>query len=159
MRTELKQRNQRRFAVIATVKRYGGKLTHIPAMRVHSWQETILLVDVRDATTDDFLTDHIWFKVGKSFEKLRAKSGDRICFDARVDKYFKKDGKEDYHLERPTKLKIIDSNPDLFPEEIAKVTGTGIRYAMTLREKYQQKRNPDFNSQMMPDDSDDFSWA
>lgn len=139
MRTALRDLDGQRFTITATVKRYGGKLTNIEKLSVYSWQETILLVDVRHAESGKLLTDHVWFKVGKTFERLNAKTGDTIQFDARVDEYHKKAG-IDYHLERPTKMKITESNPHLFPEEVARTVGTGIIYAKQLKEQYEKQR-------------------
>lgn len=158
MRTQLKQRNGDRFCVTATVKRYGGKLTSIPKMNVYSWQETILLVDVIDSETGQELTDHVWLKVGKRIEDLNAKTGDRISFCARVDSYSKRGG-EDFHFEYPSKLKIIEANPVLFPEEVARSVGTGIEYAKQLREQYIHQRMDEARSSFDRSDDDDLDWT
>lgn len=139
MRAALEQRSQERLTITATVKRYGGKHTVIDKMGIDAWEETILLVDVKDANTGDELTDHTWMKVGKRFLDLNAKTGDTIQLDARIDRYVKKDG-IDYHFERPTKLKIVASNPEQFPEETARMVGTGIEYAKKLAEFHQISR-------------------
>jgi hypothetical protein len=139
MRENLKVRNGERFRVEGIVQRYGGKLTNIPKLDIYCWQETILILNIKDLNSGEILTDHIWLKVGKTIEKLNTESGDVIQFDARVDSYRKKSG-IDYHFERPTKFKIISKDPSLFPEEEARFTGTGIAYAKKLKEKYDQER-------------------
>lgn len=139
MRQAFKKRDGERFTLKATVKRYGGKLTEISRLGVYSWQETILLVDVIDASTGEYLTDHVWFKVGLTFERLMAQTGDTIQFDARIDSYVKRSG-IDYHLERPTKIKVLSSNTTLFSEETARHPGTGIEYAKKLKQQYQKER-------------------
>lgn len=138
MRTKLKEIDKQRRCFTATVKRYGGKLTNIPRMNVYSWQETLLVVNVKDAITKEVLTDHLWFKVGKRIQSLNAQTGDIVQFCARVDNYFKKVG-EDYHLENPTQLKIVESDHSLFPEETARTVGSGIAYAKQLRKQYQSQ--------------------
>lgn len=139
MREKLQKRNQERFTARATVKRYGGKLTNIPKLDIYSWQETILLVDVKDAKTDELLTDHVWLKVGKRLQTLNAKTGDLIQFDGRIDVYRKKGG-HDYHFENPTRLIIVESHPELFPEQEAREVGMGIEYAKKLKEEYEKER-------------------
>ena len=139
MRENLKIRNGERFRVEGTIQRYGGKLTNIPKLDIYCWQETVLILNIKDVESGETLTDHIWLKVGKTIEKLNAASGDTIQFDARVDSYRKKGG-IDYHFERPTKFKIISKDPSLFPEEEARFIGTGIEYAKKLKEKYDQER-------------------
>ena len=82
-----------------------------------------MLKNIRLYGNNDIITDHLWFSLGKQFQKLNLKEGDIISFDARVAKYvkgykgderyfFEETGRlpppisTDYKLERPTKMKI-----------------------------------------------------
>lgn len=51
-------------------------------------EETVLLKNIYD-TSGQFITDHLWFNLTKSFEKLNLKPGDKVQFDARVTSYTK----------------------------------------------------------------------
>ena len=118
MRKELKAiGNEERHRYRAEVALFGWK---------SGWNEpepTIMLKNIRLCGNDDIITDHLWFSLGKQFQKLNLKEGDIISFDARVAKYvkgykgdewyfFDKKGyfpppiSTDYKLERPTKIKI-----------------------------------------------------
>jgi hypothetical protein len=126
MREKLAERNGQRMRFYATVGRFGTK----PRGNVR----TILLRDVRLVTdTDEWVsdpdhegklklrldgevvTDHLWWTAGQWAEGY--KEGDLISFEARVDSYEKgyQGGRAgwdeawsetDYHLERPTKVKL-----------------------------------------------------
>ena len=118
MRERLKSiGNKERHRYSAEVAQFGWK---------SGWNEpepTIMLKNVRLYGNDDIITDHLWFSLGKQFQKLNLKEGDIISFNARVAKYVKgykgdwwyfyeKTGyfptpiSTDYKLERPTKMKI-----------------------------------------------------
>ena len=113
MRKALKHRDGDRFRVRATVERFGTKRGFrgeaIP---------TLLLKHLRDATTGQILSDHLWFTQGKWSDGLKA--GDMIEFDARVGSYEKgykghRDDvvgapvKQDWKLQRPTDKSPEDS--------------------------------------------------
>lgn len=112
MRKELKKIDNERVIFLGKVERFGTKSNW------HGFQEpTILLTDI---TFEDGKTacDHIWFKVGKTIEKLNLKVGDKIQFEARVGSYVKgyvnhrkwiDERRTDFKLNRPTKIKIINN--------------------------------------------------
>ena len=95
-----------------TFKRYGTK---------NNWhgfpEQTILLTNIKNSN-GNIVTDHIWFKQTKGFEKINPLTeGDIISFEARVRDYVKgwhgakaeRYGEEDYVLDYklnfPTKIK------------------------------------------------------
>ena len=98
MREKLKKINGQRMTFKSTFKRYGGKDNW------HGYPEkTILLTDVRDSGSN-LMTDHIWFRMTKGFERLgELKEGDKVQFDARVKEYTKGyiGHKEEVQWERP----------------------------------------------------------
>ena len=112
MRRELKKIKGQRITFKGTFKRYGGKANW------HGYPEkTILLIGVKDSDGNP-MTDHIWFRMTKGFEKLgELKEGDRVQFDARVKEYTKgyvghkeevrweKPLEKDFKLNFPTKIK------------------------------------------------------
>ncbi|NPV58667.1 MAG: hypothetical protein HPY75_03260 [Actinobacteria bacterium] len=69
--------------------------------------------DLRFAGTGKFIAHHIWVNDGKGFMRAGLTSGDIIEFDARVCKYKRKNGSEDYGLKYPTKIIKVghDGNP------------------------------------------------
>jgi len=81
---------------------------------------TILLKNVRDISSGKTVTDHLWFTMGKGFEKLALKEDDVIRFDARVTEYVKgykgncNDDEEHKPLERDFRLS--------FPTKFVKVS-------------------------------------
>jgi len=113
MRHNLESLNGKRLRFTAVVERFGTKPNW------HGFPETtILLKDIRFLETGEFACDHLWFKEGKWAVGLV--EGHKFAFDARVDSYVKGyQGRKaetlgvasyrvDYHLERPTKVKILD---------------------------------------------------
>ena len=112
MRNELENRNGQRMRFVATVERYGSRSNW------HGYPETtILLKDVRFASSGELASDHLWFKEGQWAWELEV--GMTFEFDARVDSYIKgyrgRRADElgfgvstiDYHLERPSKVVVI----------------------------------------------------
>ncbi|RGP36935.1 hypothetical protein [Pseudotabrizicola alkalilacus] len=101
-------RDGERFAVTATVERFGSKSGYKGPV------ETILLTCVKDADGKP-LTDHIWLARGKQWMAINP--GDRVRFTARVDSYVRGyQGRRydvpvsqeiDYKLTRPTKVSVI----------------------------------------------------
>jgi hypothetical protein len=80
-------------------------------------ETTVLLKEVVDFDSERCVADHLWFTMGKQFERLELKKGDTLAFNARVTMYEKgfrgnKYGKEsgndadrkgvDYRLSYPT---------------------------------------------------------
>jgi len=103
------------MTLLSTFKRYGLKAGYSGHIEM-----TVLLVDIKDVT-GRLLTDHVWFKMNKSFDKLGVLSdGDIIQFDARVKRYLKGYRGDDemkgighpleydYKLSNPTKLRVIN---------------------------------------------------
>lgn len=83
MRLNLKSLEGERRRFVGAVDQYGSKRGH------KGPEETILLKDIRDMATNDLLTDHAWLTVGKQLRKLRARTGDRLEFDATITSYTK----------------------------------------------------------------------
>lgn len=83
MRTKLSKINGQRDKFKATVKRFGTRIGYkgYPI-------KTILLINIIDMTGKE-VSDHLWFDVGKTFEKVKLEEGDRIQFHARVKPYWK----------------------------------------------------------------------
>lgn len=113
MRNKLKRLQNQRKTFVGVFKRYGKK---------NNWhgfpERTILLVNVKD-TNGNMITEHIWFKMTKGFEKLgNLNEGAKIKFDARVKQYMKgyfgykeevrweRPPRNDYKLNFPTKIKL-----------------------------------------------------
>jgi hypothetical protein len=83
---------------------------------------TVLLKDIKSLTTEQIMTDHIWFTCGKRLESLNLRENDTVRFDARVTPYEKgyKGHKDDdygdfhpieldYRLSFPTNVVITPS--------------------------------------------------
>jgi len=110
-RKVLGERRGERFEVTATVERFGHRNGY------RGPEETVLLRDVRDATTGELLTDHLWFTVGKWAADLQP--GGRIRFTARATPYEKgyfgrredvaldRPAQRDWRLARPTQVQRI----------------------------------------------------
>lgn len=99
---------------LATFQRFGGK---------PGWQgqylKTVLLVKITDDRGDE-MCDHVWFDCGKQFEELGLKSGDRIAFRARVQRYVKGyHGGRDGDSEPSTDFRIA------FPTDVRRVVPAG----------------------------------
>ena len=87
-----------RATFIATFNRTGVKHG-----RGH-YGKTLLFVCILDVA-GQMLTDHVWLNLTLGFERLQLKPGDKVQFDARVERYLK--GRPlslDYKLTLPTKL-------------------------------------------------------
>jgi hypothetical protein len=128
-RKALAARDGQRFRVLATVGRFGTRKGY-----GGDDEPTILLRDLCCAATGAALCDHLWFRVGKWADGLAA--GDRIAFDARVTTYEKgyrgwREDKiieaplpsTDWRLERPTKVKKIESARPECGENVAHAVG------------------------------------
>lgn len=82
---------------------------------------TILLKDIVDVVSQKLVTDHIWFVLGKRFEKLDLKEGDIIRFDARVTDYIK--GYRGHRYEEDYDCKPVERDFRLsFPTKFVKVS-------------------------------------
>lgn len=49
--------------------------------------DTILLINIKLEGSEEIITDHLWFDLGKQFSDLNLQKGDIIAFNARVAKY------------------------------------------------------------------------
>lgn len=110
MRKELAAQAGERKKFKATFSRIGKK-TNFKGYR----EDTILLNDVREAETDKFVADHLWFSYTQGFEKVILTAGTVLEFEARVKKYSKGyvnkalhlNQRTDYKLSHPTKIKKL----------------------------------------------------
>lgn len=111
MREGLKNINGERLRFIAEFERFGSKKAFKGPPII-----TLLFTNIRDKRGIIF-TDHIWFTINKTFERLNLKPGDLISFDARVRSYIKgyrgnredeysKPVSRDYKLSHPTNVII-----------------------------------------------------
>jgi hypothetical protein len=76
-------------------------------------EDTILLQHITDVSTNQVVTDHVWFTYSKVFDEASLREGDTIEFDARVKGYKKgyvnkalkiDNRKTDFRLSHPTKV-------------------------------------------------------
>lgn len=121
MRTELRKiGSKKRHRFEGTVIRFGIANNNFSPYK--DMDETILLGDVflldESGQHKELVTDYLWFKRTLQFQRIDARPGDIIQFDARVDDYYKRDRDADYYskikdyrLVRPTKITNV-SKPD-----------------------------------------------
>lgn len=121
-RNHLRQQNGIRGRYTGQVSRFGTKIAfHGPPLK------TLCLVDVRDGN-GVLVTDHLWFTMGKQFERLQLVQGDRVSFEARVTLYIKgyrghRDDvylpiTKDYRLSNPSKIVKQAPEPITQPQTI-----------------------------------------
>lgn len=132
------QSTGKKMKLTGIVKQYGGKHGLIFGTHYIKWEEIILIVDIRDATTGKLITDHYWFDVGNRFHALVAKSGDTIEFTATIGNYKKKGGM-DFRITNPHNLSIVCSKPQMFPGQPAKTLGTGIAYQKGVKARAESR--------------------
>jgi hypothetical protein len=79
-------------------------------------EDTLLLTDIRDADSNEKVSDHIWFSYSKVFQATDLKEGMRISFEARVKEYSKgyvnrslgiNNKRKDFKLSHPTKVIVM----------------------------------------------------
>jgi hypothetical protein len=125
MRKKLAAINEERKRFTGIFVRFGKK---------SGWkgrsEDTLMLRDICDATTQQRVTDHLWFNVTKEFDALNLKPGQSVEFDARSKQYTKgyvnklgsvDNRKYDYKLSHPTKVAKVSKTteaPD--PNQISK---------------------------------------
>lgn len=80
-RVRLKANAGRKIAVVGI---YVGMGTRRVGQRPH---RTILIRDVRDASTGELLADHLWFNRGKVWRRAMLRPGDAVEFEARSIEY------------------------------------------------------------------------
>ena len=101
MRRKLKNINGKRDTFIGQFDRYGGK-----SHKGYD-EETLLLKNIKNIS-GDLLAEHLWFNVTKGFEELGVlRAGAVVSFMARVRSYKNSNGKINYKLIYPTKVKKI----------------------------------------------------
>jgi len=112
MREDLAELNGLRRRFQGVFVRFGEKSGYKEVLT------TILLKDIINVASGKTVTDHLWFTMGKGFEKLGLKKDDIVRFDARVTTYYKgykgrrhdndfesfKPVELDYRLSFPTKF-------------------------------------------------------
>ena len=102
MRKALEQLGtKKRYTFIARVTAFSFKKGFVNNLPLR----TILLTKV--ICNGETVTDHIWMNCGRRFYGLLPQVFDWLQFDARVTKYRRKDGSEDYRLSYPTKVSIM----------------------------------------------------
>lgn len=112
MREELeKLGNDKRHTFTGKFERFGLKHGYMGPV------ETVLLIDIRLAETNEQVADHLWFNKTKGFTNANLKEGDIVQFDGRVAQYTKgyfgrRDNvyipfSTDLKIERPTNVTII----------------------------------------------------
>lgn len=110
-RVALRSRLDERARYIGTFEKNGIKRGYRGPL------PTILLKDITDAT-GFVVTDHLWMNETKALRAAELKTGDKVAFDARVEKYVKgyfgrRDDvwappSIDYRLSRPTRVSIVE---------------------------------------------------
>ena len=112
-RLKLKQiGTEKRNRYVGTVEKFGIKNGFKGLI------DTILLINIKLEGSEEIITDHLWFNLGKQFSDLNLQKGDVIAFNARVAKYKKgyygsreleipKPPAGDYKLQRPTKVTVV----------------------------------------------------
>jgi hypothetical protein len=95
----------------ATFERLGKKVNY----KGYS-EDTILLKNIVDASTNQLVADHLWFSYTVGFESIELREGVVLEFEARVKEYTKGyvnrslkivERKQDYKLSHPTKIKKV----------------------------------------------------
>jgi hypothetical protein len=111
MRKELAKEEGSRKKFTGIFSRFGKKTN----FKGYS-EETLLLTNVIDTSTNQVVADHVWFTLTKGFESLRLTSGDVVEFEARVKEYSKgyvnkhykiNNQSKDFKLSNPTKIKLV----------------------------------------------------
>ena len=79
-------------------------------------EDTLLLTDIRDVSTNEKVSDHLWFAYTKAFQDANLKEGMRISFEARVKEYSKgyvnrslgiNNKRKDFKLSHPTRIVVM----------------------------------------------------
>jgi hypothetical protein len=111
MRARLAAQKDERKTFRAQYSKIGKKKNY----RGYS-EDTILLTNIIDISTNEKITDHVWFTFSKSFDALNLQIGDVIEFDARIKGYKKgyvskalgiNQRTSDYKLSHPTKIRKV----------------------------------------------------
>lgn len=111
MRKRLESNKGARKKFHAVFSRFGKKVSFSGYS-----DQTVLLIDIRDAETQEKLADHVWFAYTRGFENIQLRPGARVEFEARIKEYKKgyvnrrykiNQRKLDYKLSYPTRITII----------------------------------------------------
>ena len=106
MRERLKQLGlDKRYTFIAKVTLFSFKKGFINKLPLR----TILFTKIMCG--GEPVTDHAWMNCGRRFYSLLPQRRQWLKFDARITKYKRKDGTDDYKLSYPTKVSIISKGP------------------------------------------------
>ena len=106
MREKLKRLGtEKRYTFIARVTAFSFKKGFINNLPLR----TVLLTKVM--CNGEPVTDHVWMNCGRRIYSLFPQVFQWLQFDARVTKYRRKDGTEDYRLSYPNKVSIIPKTP------------------------------------------------
>lgn len=111
MREELAKREGLRGVFTAKFSKFGSRTSCGYEVL------TLLLVDVKDST-DQLVTDHLWFTRTKRWQRLDLQPGERVRFTARVTTYTKGyiDRVTDLKLSHPTHL-FVFGRPGVWQSE------------------------------------------
>lgn len=110
MRKKLAEKEGERRSFRATFVRVGAKQGYLGYK-----EETILLKNIVDVSTNKIVADHAWLNFTKSFERLKLIEGVELTFDARIKEYQKgyvnkkygiDNRKRDYRLSHPTNVEV-----------------------------------------------------
>lgn len=109
MREELKDlTSESRHEFVGKFSRSGFKSDFIATTGVTVYKPTLVLTDVVLASSNEQVSDHLWFNYTKGFLKLgELHEGDLIKFTARVNNY-STSKKTDYKLSYPRKISRVD---------------------------------------------------
>jgi hypothetical protein len=111
MREKLKELEGQRLVFQGVFDRFGVK-------KAFGYQKDTLLVKNVTLKGGEEVTDHLWFTVGKIFDSLNLKQGDKIEFEGRIKEYIKGgyydreenyqyDFEIDYKIANPSKVRKI----------------------------------------------------
>ena len=92
---------QKRHTFVARVTAFSFKKGFINKLPLRTILFTKVMCDGKP------VTDHVWMNCGRRFYALLPQVFQWLQFDARVTKYRRKDGTEDYRLSYPTKVSIL----------------------------------------------------
>ena len=111
MRKELAKEEGSRRKFTGIFSRFGKKTN----FKGYS-EETLLLTNIIDTSTNQIVADHIWFTLTKGFEILQLTPNDIVEFEARIKEYSKgyvnkrykiNNQSKDFKLSNPTKIKLL----------------------------------------------------
>ena len=129
-RTALQEREGKTLQVTAVFVRNGKRdrrtlkvrdQNHSIRTAKRRTHQTVLIQNVRDADSGEFLADHLWFNAGSTWQKSQLQSGDRVRFQSRVIEYrtgywgpsklkrLEDPPRIDYKLTPPKNLKVVTS--------------------------------------------------